>query len=118
MSKDLPAVLRTVGLWVMLAGVSVADAVLYWQAISAPAPINYFIYVWAIFWSCIIALVVGFEIYGKFFSGKDLTISNMYRDWQKWEKAGNRFQWSRTCLAILWVAFTGLIVHLWFYGGM
>lgn len=118
MGKDVPAVLRTVGLWTMLVGVSVADFFLYANAIAAPMPIKFFIMVWAIFWSCIIALVVGFEIWGYFFSGKKLTISNMYREWQKWEKENNKFQWSRTCLAILWLAFTGLIVHLWFYGGM
>lgn len=118
MGYDIPGVLRTVGLWVMMGVIAIADALLYQQAFSAPMPIQFFIMVWAIFWSCIILLVVGFEIYGKFFSPYKLTISNMYREWQKWEKENNRPQISRIGLAMWWIAFSGLIVHLWFYSGM
>jgi hypothetical protein len=118
MSKSVPAILRTVGLWVMMGFISIADVILYQQAFAAPMPIKLFILVWAIFWSCIILLVVAFEIWGKFFSGYNLTISNMMREWQKWEKENKKFPMSRVSLTMWWIAFTGLIVHLWFYGGM
>jgi len=119
MSRDIWGFIRTTGLWVMLVFVTLYDAMLYWQASRMPTFfLQFCVMVWAIFWSAIISLVAGFEIYGRFFSPVKITISNMYREWQKWEKENKLFPLSRVGLLMVWIAFTGLIVHLWFYGGM
>ena len=119
MARDVWGVIRTVALWVMIVFVTLYDALLWWQMTQMPtAFLQFCVGTWAVFWALIVLLVGGFEIYGNFFSPVKLTISNMYREWQKYEKANNKFQWSRVGLLMVWISFTGLIVHLWFYSGM
>ena len=103
--KSTGGIIRGIALLVMIGTVVLGDAILYWQHQV----------VWGIFWSCIIALVLGFEVYGKFISKQKLTISNMWRDWIVYEKDNKKFPWGRITLIIIWVSFTALIVHLWFF---
>lgn len=108
--------IRGIALWVMIITVSLCDAALWWRFAVCPLPIIKFcIAVWAVFWAQIIIVVIGFEIYGKFFSPVRLTISNMYRDWIVYEKQNKLFPWGRVTLIGLELAFTALIVHLWFF---
>jgi hypothetical protein len=103
--KSIGGIIRGIALWVMIIGAVAADFICYWRGQI----------VWGTFWSCIIALVIGYEIYGKFISKEKKTISNMFRDWIVWEKENKKFPWGRTTLIILWTALTALIVHLWFF---
>lgn len=97
MSMTPGGITRTVALWVMMVGAAVADGLLYWRGQ----------YVWGIFWSCIILLVIGFEIFGKFFSKEKLTISNMWKKWAKEEPF-----WAYLTLGILCVSLNAMILHL------
>ena len=95
MSMTPGGITRTVALWVMIIGAGIATGLLYWQGQ----------YVWAVFWSCIIGLVVGFEIW--FVIKKRKTISTMYKEFlQK-----NPF-WGYTIIIILAVALNSLLLHL------
>lgn len=104
MAKDIWGFLRTFGLVTMITCVIVADAILYWQQQ----------WVWAIFWSCIIALVAGLEIFCYIVWHK--TISTMWKEWaQKNKKSGII---SYITLALLATSLLGLWIHLAFWGGM
>ena len=103
--KSTGGIIRGVALWVMMIGAVVADFLCYWRGQT----------VWGTFWSCIIALVIGYEIWGKFFSKEKKTISNMFRDWIVYEKEHGMFPWGRTVLIILCIALNALIIHLWFF---
>ena len=114
--KSIGGIIRGVALWVMMGGAAIADGILWWRWTCMPdAASKLWLLVWAIFWACIIALVIGFEIYGKFFSPVKITISNMWRDWITYEKDNKKFPWGRVTLIILCVALNALIVHLWFF---
>lgn len=97
MNMTLGGITRTVALWIMMIGAGVATGLLYWQGQL----------VWGIFWSCIICLVISFEIYGKFFSKQKKTISNMWKDW-----AIKSPFWAYLTLGILCVSLNALILHL------
>lgn len=114
--KSVGGIIRGIALWVMMVTVTICDGILWWRVAVTPDPlIQFCIGVWAIFWALIILGVVAFEIYGKFFSPVKITISNMYRDWITYEKENKLFPWGRVVLLGLWLAFTALIVHLWFF---
>lgn len=95
MAMTFGGITRTVALWIMMIGAGIATGLLYWQGQ----------YVWAVFWSCIIGLVVGFELFGIITKKK--TISTMYKEFIQAHKF-----WGYTILAILCVALNALIVHL------
>lgn len=88
---------RTVALWIMMIGAAVADALLYWQGQI----------IWGVFWSIIILLVIGFEIYAYFFSKHKRTISNIWKAWAQTSPF-----WAYLTLFILWVSLSALCLHL------
>ena len=95
MSMTLGGITRTIALWIMIVGAGIATGLLYWQGQV----------IWAIFWSCIICLVIGFEIFS--YATKKKTISTIWKDW-----AIKSPKWAYTTLAILWVALSALCLHL------
>ena len=101
--KSVGGIIRGIALWIMMGGAAIADAILYWKGQI----------VWGTFWSCIILLVIGYELWAKFISKDKKTISNMYRDWIVSEKG--KFPWARIVLIILAIALMALIIHLWFF---
>lgn len=103
--KSIGGIIRGIALWIMMGGAAIADGLLYWRGQI----------VWGTFWSCIIALVIGYEIWGKFISKERKTISNMYRDWIVADKQSGNFAWGRLVLIILCIALNALIIHLWFF---
>lgn len=102
--SDIFGKIRTIGLVAMIVCAAIADTILYlchqW--------------VWAAFWSCIIALVVGFEAVCYIIWKK--TISTMWRDWAKTSVKDGVI--SYVTLLLLATALLGLWVHLAFWGGM
>lgn len=95
MNMTVGGITRTIALWTMMIGAFVADGLLYWQGQT----------VWAIFWSCIICLVIGFEIFS--YATKKKTISTIWKDW-----AIKDPKWAYITLGILWVALSALCLHL------
>lgn len=69
MASDIWGLLRTIGLIVMIVCSVLATAILYWHGEI----------IWAVFWTTIIALVGGFEIFA--YATKKKTISTMWKDW-------------------------------------
>jgi hypothetical protein len=101
MASDLWGVLRTIGLIVMIVCASLATAILYWQGQI----------IWAIFWTVIIALVGGFEIFS--YATKKKTISTVWKEWAQ----KSPFMAYLT-LGLLATALGGLWLHLAVWGGM
>lgn len=101
MSQDVWGVLRTTGLIVMIVCAVIADAILYWQGQI----------IWGVFWSVIVALVGGFEIYA--YLTKKKTISTIWKEW-----AQKSPFWAYTTLILLATALNGLWIHLAVWGGM
>jgi hypothetical protein len=97
MSMTLGGITRTVALWVMIVCAGIADVLLYLQGQI----------IWGTFWSVIILLVGGYELYAYFFSAHKKTISNIYRDFIK----AHPF-WGYGILVLLCVALNALILHL------
>lgn len=99
--SDIWGKIRTIGLVVMIVCAVVADVILYicqqW--------------VWGAFWSCIIALVGGFEIVCYMLQKK--TISTVWKEWAQQHRV-----LSTVVIFILATALLGLWVHLLFWGGM
>jgi uncharacterized protein YacL len=101
MAKDVWAYLRTMGLVVMIVCAVLATAILYWQGQI----------IWAVFWSCIIALVGGFEIFA--YATKKKTISTIWKEWTQKSP-----ELSYTTLLLLATSLLGLWIHLAVWGGM
>ena len=95
--SDLGKRVRQIALIVMIAGLGVANLFLYLRGQI----------VWGIFWSLILLLVAGFELYSFYVSKAKTTISNV---WKKWSQESPF--WAYTTLALLCIGLNALIVHL------
>lgn len=101
MAKTITGYIRTIALWVMILTAVSADTLLYLNQQ----------WIWASFWSIVILLVIGYELYAIITEKK--TISTIYKEWiQKGKVAAF---WARLILILLWVGLNCLILHLWFW---
>ena len=104
---ELGKKVRRTALYVMIGGVAIADILLWWKfGVETDAHIKAGLFLWASFWATITATVISFEVISVVKYKQ--TISTFYTDW----RLKNPFM-SGLVLIILWVAFTALMVHLW-----
>ena len=89
--------IRLAALWVMIIALVAADIILY--------IVGQFI--WATFWTIILLLVAGYEIYAFYFSKHKTTISNI---WKQWTIKSPVLAYST--LALIWIGLSALAVHL------
>lgn len=89
------SVIRTVALWVMIVFACIADVILY---INAQ-------YIWATFWTLVILLVIGYELFA--YLTKKKTISTMWKDWLI---SSPLIAYPTTIL--IWIALNALMIHL------
>ena len=98
--SEISKKIRLAALWVLIISLSLGDLLLYVKGQI----------IWGTFWSIILLLVVGYEIYAYFFSKHKTTISNIWKEWT----IENPF-FAYLTLGLIWLGLNALIVHLAFF---